>query len=155
MPAGFLDDGQARFNVKLPGLVETAADVYAIPIKQNDEGVVTLGQVAEIRRGFKDASSYTRVNGQPAVSLDVVKRLGTNVIDNNEEVRRVVENAAKHWPSTIKANFLIDQSSYIFAQLGSLQSSIMTAIALVMIVVVGALMFRVSGGRLTYWILRT
>ena len=142
VPAGFLDDGQARFNLKLPGLVENAADVYAIPIKQNGEGVVTLGQVAEIRRSFKDASTFTRVNGQPAVSLDVVKRLGTNVIENNQEVRRVVEEFSKSWPDTIKANFLVDQSSYIFDQLGSLQSSILTAIALVMIVVVGALGLR-------------
>lgn len=142
VPAGFLDDGQARFNIKLPGLVETAADVYSIPIKQNGEGIVTLGDVAEIRRNFKDASTYTRVNGQPAVSLEVVKRLGTNVIDNNLEVRRVVSEYAERWPPTIKVNFLIDQSSYIFDQLGSLQSSIMTAISLVMIVVVGALGLR-------------
>ncbi|MCG6859095.1 MAG: efflux RND transporter permease subunit, partial [Salaquimonas sp.] len=139
VPAGFIDDGKARFNLKLPGLVETAADVYAIPIKQNGEGVVTLGQVGEIRRSFKDASSFTRVNGEPAVSLEITKRIGTNVIENNLEVRRVVEKASKNWPSTIRANFLLDESSNIFSQLGSLQSSIMTAIALVMIVVVGAL----------------
>ena len=142
VPAGFLDDGNARFNVKLPGLIESAQDVYSIPIKQNGEGVVTLGQVAEIRSNFKDASSYTRVNGQPAMSIEVVKRIGTNIIANNVEVRRVVEAFTKEWPSTIKVNFLIDQSSFIFEVLGSLQSSIMTAISLVMIVVIGALGFR-------------
>lgn len=142
VPAGFLDDGNARFNVKLPGLIETPEDVYSIPIKQNGEGVVTLGQVAEIRPNFKDASSYTRVNGQPAMSIEVVKRIGTNIIENNVEVRRVVEAFTKDWPSTIKVNFLIDQSSFIFEVLGSLQSSIMTAISLVMIVVIGALGFR-------------
>nr|MDJ0614499.1 efflux RND transporter permease subunit [Rhizobiaceae bacterium] len=62
VPAGFIDDGNARFNLEVPGLIETVADVYAIPIKQNGEGVVTLGEVAEIRRTFKDASNYTRVN---------------------------------------------------------------------------------------------
>lgn len=142
VPAGFLDDGNARFNVKLPGLIESAQDVYSIPIKQNGEGVVTLGQVAEIRSNFKDASSYTRVNGQPAMSIEVVKRIGTNIIENNVEVRRVVDEFTKEWPGTIKVNFLIDQSSFIFEVLGSLQSSIMTAISLVMIVVIGALGFR-------------
>lgn len=142
VPAGFLDDGNARFNIKLPGLIESAQDVYSIPIKQNGEGVVTLGQVAEIRPNFKDASSYTRVNGQPAMSIEVVKRIGTNIIANNVEVRRVVEEFTKEWPGTIKVNFLIDQSSFIFEVLGSLQSSIMTAISLVMIVVIGALGFR-------------
>ncbi|MFK7902967.1 MAG: efflux RND transporter permease subunit [Nitratireductor sp.] len=142
VPAGFIDDGNARFNLKLPGLVESAQDVYSIPIKQNGEGVVTLGQVAEIRSNFKDASSYTRVNGQPAMSIEVVKRIGTNIIENNKEVRNIVEEFTKEWPSTIKINFMIDQSNFIFEVLGSLQSSIMTAISLVMIVVIAALGFR-------------
>jgi multidrug efflux pump len=142
VPAGFLDDGNARFNVKLPGLVESAFDVYSIPIKQNGEAVVTLGEVAQIRRTFADASSYTRVNGQPAISLEVVKRIGTNIIENNQQVRRVVSEVSANWPSAIKINFMIDQSQFINEVLGSLQSSILTAIALVMIVVIGALGFR-------------
>ena len=139
VPAGFLDDGNARFNLEVPGLVETASDVFSIPIKQNGEGVVTLGEVAEIRRTFKDASSYTRVNGKPAISIEVVKRIGTNIIENNLEVRRVVNEYTKNWPETIKITYMIDQSSFIFEVLGSLQSAILTAIALVMIIVVGTL----------------
>ena len=142
VPAGFIDDGNARFNIKLPGLVETALDVYSIPIKQHGEGVVTLGEVAEIRRTFKDASSYTRVNGEPAISLEVVKRIGTNIIENNIEVRRIVEEFSEPWPPVVKINYLIDQSSFIFETLGSLQSSILTAISLVMIVVVASLGLR-------------
>ena len=137
--AGFIDDGQSRFNVKVPGLVETAFDVNNIPIKQSGDGVVTLGDIATIKRTFKDASSFTRVNGEPAISIEVVKRIGTNIIENNAEVRRVVAEFTKEWPSTIKINYLLDQSSFIFEVLGSLQSSIMTAIVLVVILVVGSL----------------
>ncbi len=140
--AGFIDDGNGRFNVKVPGLVENARDVYEIPIKQNGEGVVTLGEVAEIRRTFKDPSTFTRVNGQPAISIEVTKRIGTNIIENNNEVRAVVEAFTKDWPSSVKVNYLLDQSSFIFEVLGSLQSSIMTAIVLVMICVVGTLGIR-------------
>ncbi len=142
VPAGFLDDGNGRFNVKVPGLVETALDVYSIPIKQNGEGVVTLGEVAEIRRTFKDPSNYTRVNGEPAISLDIIKRIGTNIIENNTSVRKVVEEFSKDWPSTIKINYMLDESSKINDIQGSLQSSIMTAIMLVMIIVVASLGLR-------------
>ncbi len=139
VPAGFLDSGKGRFNVKVPGLVETAEDVYALPIKQSGEGVVTLADVAEIRRTFKDPTSFTRVNGQPAIALNVIKRIGTNIIENNQAVRAVVEEATKDWPETIKVNLMIDLSSIINETLGSLQSSILTAIFLVMIVVIAAL----------------
>ena len=69
----------------------------------------------------------------------MVKRIGTNIIENNKEVRRVVDEFTKGWPSSIKINYMLDQSSFIFEVLGSLQSSIMTAIALVIILVVGTL----------------
>ncbi|WP_422375873.1 efflux RND transporter permease subunit [Roseibium sp.] len=142
VPAGFIDGGQGRFNVKVPGLIETALDVYSLPIKQSGEGVVTLSDVAEIRRTFKDANAYTRVNGQPAIALDVTKRIGTNIIENNLAIRAVVDEATKDWPETIKVDYMIDMSSNIFEVLGSLQSSIMTAIFLVMILVLAALGLR-------------
>ncbi|NKB52940.1 MAG: AcrB/AcrD/AcrF family protein [Rhizobiaceae bacterium] len=140
--AGHMDNGTGRFNLKVPGLVETAADVYSIPIKQNGEAVVTLGDVTEIRRTFKDASGFTRVNGEPAIALQVVKRIGTNIIKNNEAVRKVVKEFSKDWPEIIKINYLLDQSSFIGEVQGSLQASIMTAIALVLIVVVSSLGLR-------------
>ncbi|WP_417774102.1 efflux RND transporter permease subunit [Stappia sp.] len=139
VPAGFIDSGNGRFNVKVPGLVEDAADVYSLPIKQNGEGVVTLGDIAEVRRTFKDASGYTRVNGRPAITLNVVKRKGTNVIENNAAVRAAVESVTKDWPDAIKIDFLIDKSTSIFEILGSLQSSILTAIFLVMILIIWSL----------------
>ena len=140
--AGFMDNGKGRFNLEVPGLVETAKDVYSIPIKQNGEAVVTLGDVSEIRRTFKDHSGYTRVNGEPAIALQVVKRIGTNIIENNLAVRKIVADFSKDWPKSIKINYLLDQSSFIDEVQGSLQSSIMTAIALVLIVVVASLGLR-------------
>ncbi len=140
--AGFIDNGKGRFNLKVPGLVEDARDVYSIPIKQNGEAIVTLGDVSEIRRTFKDASTFTRVNGEPAIALEVVKRIGTNIIENNKAVRETVAKFSKDWPATIKINYLLDQSSFIGEVQSSLQASIMTAIALVMVVVVFSLGLR-------------
>lgn len=137
--AGFLDGGSGRFNVKVPGLIETAQDVYSLPIKQNGEGVVTLADVAEIRRTFKDANGFTRINGKPAIAISVVKRLGTNIIQNNDAVREKVAEFTKDWPEAIQIDFMLDQSNFIKEVQGSLQSSIMTAIVLVMIVVLATL----------------
>lgn len=137
--AGFLDGGNGRFNIKVPGLIETAQDVYTLPIKQNGEGVVTLADVAEIRRTFKDANGFTRINGKPAIAISVVKRLGTNIIENNDAVRQKVADFTAEWPDAIQIDFMLDQSNFIKEVQGSLQSSIMTAIVLVMIVVLAAL----------------
>jgi multidrug efflux pump len=142
VPAGFLDDGAGKFNVKVPGLFQTAQDVFGLPIKVDGDAVVTLSDIAEVRRTFVDAAAYSRFNGKPAIAVQVVKRIGTNIIENNTEVRRVVAEATADWPSTIDVGFTLDQSSFITEVQSSLQSSIMTAIALVMIVVVAALGMR-------------
>ena len=139
MPAGFKDNGAGRFNVKVPGLIESAEDVFNLPLKVIGDGVVTISDVAQIRRTFKDATRITYVNGKPAITVSVVKRTGENIIENNAAVREVVANIAKDWPENIEIGFILDQSSFINEVLGSLQSSIITAIVLVMIVVLAAM----------------
>ncbi|MBJ3777454.1 efflux RND transporter permease subunit [Acuticoccus mangrovi] len=142
VPAGFIDTGEGRFSVKVPGLVETPQDVYSLVIKQQAEGVVTVGDVATVRRTFEDPTTFTRVNGRPAITIEVVKRLGENIIENNQAVRDAVEETTADWPDSIKVDYLLDQSNFIYEVLGSLEASISTAIVLVMIVVVAALGFR-------------
>ena len=142
VPAGFLDNGQGRFNLKVPGLIESAKDVFSISIKQNGEGVVTLGDIASIKRTFKDAERITRVNGKAAISIEVKKRLGTNIIEHNEAVRAAVNAEVANWNPAINVRFLLDEAKPMHEILGSLQSSILTAIALVMMLVLAALGFR-------------
>ncbi|MEM8552741.1 MAG: efflux RND transporter permease subunit [Pseudomonadota bacterium] len=142
VPAGFLDTGEGRFSVKVPGLIEEPEDVFSMVVKEHADGVVTVGDIAELRRSFKDPEKFTRVNGRPAITIDVVKRLGENIIANNQAVRTVVEQATADWPEAIKVDFLIDQSSFIYEVLGGLEASISTAIVLVMIVIIAALGLR-------------
>src|SRR6185312_13320592 len=87
-------------------------------------------------------TTYARVNGQPTISLDVSKRIGSNIIANNEAVRAAVEKAQKSWPAGVHVTYLFDESTDIRDQLGSLSDSIILAIVLVMIIVVAALGLR-------------
>ncbi|MEQ8282724.1 MAG: efflux RND transporter permease subunit [Parvibaculum sp.] len=140
--AGNIDTGQGRFSIKVPGLFETREDVLTLPVKVSGDGIVTLSDVADIRRTFKDPDGYARFNGHPAIAIEITKRIGTNIVDNNTQVRAVVDEFTADWPDAIHVDFTLDASSWIHRSLGSLQSSITTAIVLVMIVVVAALGLR-------------
>ncbi|MCC6920602.1 MAG: efflux RND transporter permease subunit [Alphaproteobacteria bacterium] len=142
IPAGSLDTGQGRFAVKVPGLIEGREDVLNLPIKMSQGTVVTLGDVADIRRTFVDADTYARFNGRPAVSLDVVKRAGTNIMETINAAKATVAEAQKSWPPGIVVDFNGDQSDFITRTLNSLTQSVILAIILVMIVVVAALGLR-------------
>ena len=137
--AGVQDTGQGRFAVKVPGLFESLADVLTMPIKVSGDAVVTLGDIATIRRTFKDRETVARVNGQPAVALEISKRTGENIIETIAQVRALVEEERKDWPPEVDVRYTQDKSSDIRTMLGDLQNNVISAILLVMIVVVGAL----------------
>jgi len=139
VPGGTLDTGNGSFNVEVPGLITTAEDVYNLPLKTDGETVVTFGDVASVTRTFKDATEYAHVNGKPAITLGVIKKLGTNVIDVSDTVRAKTEAFTKDWPSAIGHSFLIDQADSTKNLFRSLEAAVMTAIALVMITCVATL----------------
>ncbi|TNE40336.1 MAG: efflux RND transporter permease subunit [Alphaproteobacteria bacterium] len=142
VPAGSLDTGQGAFNVKVPGTFETAEDIYSLVVRESGDGVVVLSDVADIRRTFKDRVGFARVNGKPAYGLAVSKRIGENIVLNNNEVKRVLDELSATWPENVKVDYIFDMSTYIDDRINSLQGSIITAISLVMIIVVAALGFR-------------
>ena len=143
--AGAMDTGQGRFPVKVPGLLETAQDMLSLPVVTSGDRVLAFRDVAFARRTFKDPTGFARVGGQPAIALEVSKRIGTNIIDTVADVRELVERERRAWPPGIQVRFSQDRSEDIRDMLRDLQSNVIAAIVLVMIVVVAALGLRTAG----------
>ena len=142
IPAGAIDTGEGRFSVKVPSVIETARDVYDLPIRTNGDAVITLRDVAEVRRTFKDRVSYARVNGQRAISLNMIKRASANIIDTADKAKAIVERHRPNLPSKIEVSYTLEQAPFAKRQVAELQGNILTALALVMILVVAAMGFR-------------
>lgn len=142
IPTGQIDMGKGRFPVKIPSLIRNAQDAYELPIRQSGDAVVTLSDVADIRRTFKDRTTFARFNGEPAIQINVVKRPGANILDTVKQVVELIELEKETWPDTVDASVTRDVSTVIEAQLASLQSTVGIAVVLVMIVVIAALGLR-------------
>ena len=143
IPAGEIETADGAFSVKVPSSFESAQDVYELPVKKNGERVVTLGDLADIRLTFEDRTGTARFNGKPAVALQVVKRKGYNIIDTVALVRATVTKAQASWPTELQAavevGVALDQSKTVGSMVSQLEGSVLTAIALVMIVVLATL----------------
>lgn len=137
--AGSVESENGKFSIKVPGLFKTIQDVYSIPIKRNGDITISLGELAEIKRTFADQDDFSKFNGKQAISIEIVKRLGVNIIENNKSVRSVVDNYTKDWPDVIEVDYSFDQSTNIFEVLKSLEAAILTAVVLVMITVIAVL----------------
>ncbi len=142
IPAGSVDTGGGRFSVKVPSVVETASDVMSLPLQVSGDSVVTLADVASIRRTFKDRTGYARFNGMETISVEVKKRADANVIDTVDRVLEVVESTQERLPPTIRLVPSQDTAEFARTQVTELQGNIMTALALVMVIVVAAMGFR-------------
>lgn len=137
--AGTLDSGQGRFPIKLPSVFDNIKDVMEMPVKVSGDKVITFGDVATVRRTFQDAESYARVNGKPAVSLEVKKRPGENIIQTVEGVKALIEKEREFWPPTIAVDYTGDQSKHVKTMLNDLQNNVLSAILLVVIVIIAIL----------------
>ncbi|ODU86998.1 efflux RND transporter permease subunit [Devosia sp. 63-57] len=139
VPGGTINTGQGSFNIEVPGLITTAEDVYALPLKTDGNTIVTFGDVATITRTLADATEYTQVNGSPALILGISKKLGTNIIDVSDKVRATTEEVAKDWPSGVTYSFFLDQAETTTSLFRSLEAAVLTAVALVLITCVATL----------------
>ena len=142
IPAGTMDLESGRFAVKVPAVFERAEEVLELPIRSTTDSVVTLKDVARVSRTFKDRTSYARYNGQEAISISVTKRSDANVIDAVEAVMGIVGEAESNIPPAIKVITSQNQAEFAALQVRELEGNILTALALVMILVVASMGFR-------------
>ncbi len=141
--AGEVETAQGAFSVKIPSSFDEPQDVFALPVKTSGDRVVTLGDLSRIRLTFEDRTSTARFNGETTVALQVVKRKGFNLIDTAALVRETVDAERESWPEELRMAIRVgtsnDQSRNVASMVSQLEGAVLTAIALVMIVVLAAL----------------
>ncbi|WP_210472485.1 efflux RND transporter permease subunit [Vibrio crassostreae] len=144
--AGFVDTGYGRFSVKVPSVFNSLKDVLELPIKVDGKQVVTFGDVATVRRAFRDPENFARLDGKSAVVLDIKKRAGENIIETVELVKAVMAGAQQQaeWPNNLLVKYTWDESKDVKIMLNDLQNNILSAIILVVIVIIAILGVRTA-----------
>jgi multidrug efflux pump len=140
--AGSLHGAQGSFPVKIPGVFEQSADLMNLPVKTQGERVVKLSDIATVRRTFKDAETFSRINGQQSIALEVVQRGNSNVLQTALTVKDVIAEAQRSSPPGSSIVISTDRSNEIVDQSNELQSHILSAVLLVVILIVATLGLR-------------
>ena len=136
IPAGQVDTGRGSFSIKVPGLIEDPDDLFDLPLVSTDLGVLTVGDVASVRRTFKDATRFSYANGLPSISLNVMKRKGANLIEAMAAIDQVVEEIRPQVPPAVTISYINNTAPLVLEQNMGLQGNMATAMALVLIVVI-------------------
>ena len=137
--AGALQASEGRFPVKVPGVFESADDVLDMPIKAVGDRIVHFKDIAQVRRTYKDAESVARLNGKPALAIEVIQRSRANVIDTIARVNAVIAEERTYWPADVEIVASRDKSEDVNNMLSELQNNVLAAVLLVFIVIIGIL----------------
>lgn len=140
--AGSLDAGAGRIALKVPGVIEDLDDVLSLPVKVDGDRVVTFDDVARLYPTFKDPDGFARIDGQPALVLEVSKRTGANLIATVAAVTELLDQAAARLPEGMLVTTITDQSEMVESLLAELLNNVLTAVVLVLVVILAAMGLR-------------
>ena len=144
IPGGTQDTGKGSFNIEVPSIIETAQDVYSIPIKVTKDAIVTLGDITDVKRTFKDFTSYARVNGEDAVTLELSLRESANAINASNAIRDILKDFKKTLPENLRIVITDDDTIYANLMVKELNGNIIAAVVLIMVLIIASMGIRVS-----------
>lgn len=134
IPGGELKLRGQTLALRVPGEVEDPLAVERFVVKVVDQRPVQVRDVATVRYGFKERSSFSRIDGRESVSLSIQKRSGSNIIELTDRLKAEVDRLRATWPKGVEATFLADQSKDIRIMVADLENNVLSGVVLVVIV---------------------
>ena len=135
LPAGNISYGASERLVRIEGKMKQARDFNRIIVARRASGPVYLDQVAEVLDGEQEETSISRINGARAISLEVTKVQGANVVEVGNGIMKVVAEMQKNFPADIKLKVMENQAERVQSQLDNVKKTIIEGALLTMLIV--------------------
>jgi hydrophobe/amphiphile efflux-1 (HAE1) family protein len=135
LPAGNISYGASERLVRIEGKMKSARDFNRIIVARRASGPVYLDQVATIVDGEQEETSISRINGARAISLEITKVQGANVVEVGTAIMKVVAAMKKEFPADIKLDVMENQAERVRSQLDNVKETIIEGALLTMLIV--------------------
>ncbi len=136
VPGGEINIGDLDYLVRLPAEVRDPAQIGDFVIKVRDGDPVFIRDVADVRFGFEDEASRSRVDREPAVTLSITKRAGANLVGVADLINERLDEWRERLPPGIQVSVIGDISVEIRRMVNELENNVISGLLLV----VGCLM---------------
>jgi HAE1 family hydrophobic/amphiphilic exporter-1 len=118
---GAVDEGKRRYVLRIEGELTAPEAVRAIVLRTEKDagsgriGRVTVGDVATVDFGYKEAVASIRTNGVPAIAVNATREAGANVIETMQGIYKAVDelNAGPVQDQELVFTQLYDETDYI------------------------------------------
>jgi len=135
LPSGTVVNATQEKVVQVEGRMIRPEDFSRLVVTMRGQSPVYLEQVAEIRDAEQEASSLALINGQRAVSVDIVKMTGANTIAVVDALRTAVDELRPDLPTGVRMIEVADSAKSVRASLKEVQSTLIEGAILAVTVV--------------------
>jgi multidrug efflux pump subunit AcrB len=140
---GSIKNGDFERTLRVDGEFTNPEDLLNIIVKTDQQKIVYLKDVAQIKDTFKDRTSYARSKNLPVITINVTKRSGENLLDAADKIKEIIETTkANRFPENLEISITNDQSKQTRIQVSDLENSIIFGIILVVLVLMFFMGFR-------------
>ena len=134
LPSGSVDAGAARVFVRVEADFASVDAIRAIPIESAGR-LMTVGDVAEVRRGYVDPKVETmRFRGRGAIGLGIVIAKGRNVLTLGTALDAAMEQIKVNLPAGVEVGIVANQAEVVDTSIDQFVRSLVEAVAIVLIV---------------------
>jgi multidrug efflux pump len=134
IPGGAIDVGSQEYLLRVAGEFADASVIEDIVVSTRDGAPTFIRDVASVDFGFKDRDSYARLDGQPVITLSIVKRSGENIIATADAIKAAIAQMEPTFPPSTVVKLTSDQSEQIHDMVISLENNIISGLILVVAV---------------------
>jgi multidrug efflux pump subunit AcrB len=128
--------GSARRSIRTIGEFTTVEEMGDIIIKREMGNTVQLKDIANVVDGYAEPSSHARLDKQPVVSVQVIKKGGENLLDATDQIFATLDQAkaSGRLPADLNLTLTNDQSDMVRIQLHNLENSMIMGVIFVVLV---------------------
>ena len=144
VPSGFVETGGPRAYVRVDGAFDTLERIEDVPVAANGR-ILRIADVATVTRSYEDPPTYRiRHQGRPALMLGVIMERRFSGLELDAALAQEESRIVAGLPLGIRFEKVSDQASKIRAAVGEFMLKFVTALAVVMVISLLALGFRVG-----------
>lgn len=143
IPAGAIEIGNKRLNVKTSGSYESLEEIRNTVVNSSGRSITYLKDVADVYYDYEENSYLARLNGKRGIFITATQKYGTNIFDIDSKLSPIVEEFGSTLPGNIKFEKNFDQAESVAKRLKGLGRDFAIAIVLVLFTLI-PLGFRAS-----------
>ncbi len=113
IPGGRIDQGSREVSLRTLGRVERPEDFNRVIVANVDGKPIRIADIGRVVDGVEEPRSLARLDGSPAVVLEIQKQEGTNTLDVIRAVKERIEELKPSLPPDFKITYTRDQSGFI------------------------------------------